>query len=139
MTRADTAPKAKSKTKIKTTRDQKIFNCIAYPLLTLITLSCLIPFWLIVITSFTDNSYIAVNGYQLFPSELSVAAYEYLFKAPKQIFRAYCVTGVRLFLMRSAACLRVIRFRQTGQYLTLLEVDAKNAPHSVHFFLSPVW
>jgi len=33
----------------------------------------------------------------------------------------------------------VIRFRQTGQYLTLLEVDAKNAPHSVHFFLSPVW
>ena len=28
---------------------------------------------------------------------------------------------------------------QTGQYLTLLEVDAKNAPHSVHFFLSPVW
>lgn len=55
------------------------------------------------------------------------------------IFRAYCVTGARLFLMRSAACLRVIRFRQTGQYLTLLEVDAKNAPHSVHFFLSPVW
>ena len=28
--------------------------------------------------------------------------------------------------MRSAACLRVIRFRQTGQYLTLLELDAKN-------------
>lgn len=38
-----------------------------------------------------------------------------------------------------AAYLRVIRFRQTGQYLTLLELDAKNAPHSVHFFLSPVW
>ena len=59
--------------------------------------------------------------------------------ANQGIFRAYCVTGARLFLMRSAACLRVIRFRQTGQYLTLLEVDAKNAPHSVHFFLSPVW
>ena len=54
-------------------------------------------------------------------------------------FRAYCATGARLFLMRSAACLRVIRFRQSGQYLTLLELDAKNAPHSVHFFLSPVW
>ena len=57
--------------------------------------------------------------------------------ANQGIFRAYCVTGARLFLMRSAACLRVIRFRQTGQYLTLLEVDAKNAPHSVHFFLPP--
>ena len=43
-----------------------------------------------------------------------------------------------LSLMRSAACLRVIRFRQSGQYLTLLEVDAKNAPHTVHFFLSSV-
>ena len=57
--------------------------------------------------------------------------------ANQGIFRAYCVTGVRLFLMRSAACLRVIRFRQSGQYLTLLELDAKDVPHSVHFFLSP--
>ncbi len=58
--------------------------------------------------------------------------------ANQGIFRAYCVTGARLFLMRSAACLRVIRFRQSGQYLTLLELDAKDVPHSVHFFLSPV-
>lgn len=36
--------------------------------------------------------------------------------ANQGIFRAYCVTGARLFLMRSAACLRVIRFRQSGQY-----------------------
>ncbi len=35
--------------------------------------------------------------------------------------------------MRSAACLRVIRFRQSGQYLTLFDFDAKDAPHSVHF------
>ena len=56
----------------------------------------------------------------------------------KGFFRPYCVTRVRFFLMRSAACLRVIRFRQSGQYLTLLEVDAKNVPHTVHFFLSSV-
>ena len=48
--------------------------------------------------------------------------------ANQGIFRAYCVTGARLFLMRSAACLRVIRFRQSGQYLTLLELDAKDVP-----------
>lgn len=78
--------------KIKTTRDQKIFNWIAYPLLTLVTVACLIPFWLIVVTSFTDNSYIAVNGYQLFPTQWSLAAYQYLFKAPTAILRAYAVT-----------------------------------------------
>ena len=87
-----TGEAVKVNNKIKVTRDQKIFNWIAYPILTLVTLACLIPFWLIVITSFTDNSYIAVNGYQLFPTQLSMAAYSYLFKAPEAIFRAYCIT-----------------------------------------------
>lgn len=80
------------KNKIKTSRDQVLFNCISYPLITLITIACLIPFWIIVVTSFTDNSYIAINGYQLFPSDWSLDAYRYLFKAPKQIGRAYAVT-----------------------------------------------
>ena len=53
-------------------------------------------------------------------------------------FCPYYVTRARRFLMRSAACLRVIRFRQSGQYLTLLEVDAKEVPHSVQRFLSSV-
>lgn len=53
-------------------------------------------------------------------------------------FRPYCVTVARRFLMRSAACLRVIRFRQPGQYLTLFDFDTKNVPHSVQRFLSSV-
>ena len=53
-------------------------------------------------------------------------------------FCPYCVTRVRFFLMRSAACLRVMRFRQSGQYLTLFDFEAKNAPHSVQRFLSSV-
>jgi hypothetical protein len=53
-------------------------------------------------------------------------------------FRPYCVTVARRFLMRSAACLRVMRFRQSGQYLTLFDFDTKNVPHSVQRFLSSV-
>ena len=83
---------AKKSQKIKITRDQRIFNWIAYPILTVITVACLVPFWLIVATSFTDNSYIAVHGYQMFPGQWSVAAYQYLFKAPEAILRAYGVT-----------------------------------------------
>ena len=48
------------------------------------------------------------------------------------------VTAARRFLMRSTACLRVIRFRQSGQYLTLFDFDTKNVPHSVQRFLSSV-
>lgn len=40
--------------------------------------------------------------------------------------------------MRSAACLFVIRFRQSGQYLTLFDFEAKDAPHTVQRFLSSV-
>ena len=54
-------------------------------------------------------------------------------------FRPYRVTRARRFLMRSAACLRVMRFRHSGQYLTLFDFEAKNAPHSVQRFLSSVW
>ena len=54
-------------------------------------------------------------------------------------FCPYRVTAARRFLMRSAACLRVIRFRQSGQYLTLFDFDTKNVPHSVQRFLSSVF
>ena len=92
MTKTTPVPKSKTSSKIKATRDQRIFNCIAYPILTLVTIACLVPFWMIVVTSFTDNSYIAVNGYQMFPTAWSMAAYQYLFKAPDAILRAYGVT-----------------------------------------------
>ena len=36
--------------------------------------------------------------------------------------------------MRSAACLFVIRLRQSGQYLTLFDFDTKNVPHTVQRF-----
>jgi len=41
--------------------------------------------------------------------------------------------------MRSAACLRVIRFRQSGQYLTLFDFEANAAPQTVHRRLSSLW
>lgn len=42
----------------------------------------------------------------------------------------------RCFRLRSAACLRCIRFRQSGQYLTLFELEAKDVPHTAHRRLS---
>lgn len=42
----------------------------------------------------------------------------------------------RCFRLRSAACLRCIRFRQSGQYFTLFELEAKDAPHTAQRRLS---
>ncbi|EFC98556.1 hypothetical protein CLOSTHATH_03215, partial [Hungatella hathewayi DSM 13479] len=54
-------------------------------------------------------------------------------------FALYRVIRVRLFRIRSAACCRVIRLRQSGQYLTLFDFDAKEVPHTVQRFLSSAW
>ena len=51
----------------------------------------------------------------------------------------YFVTRARFFLIRSAACLRVMYFLQSGQYLTLFDVEAKAAPHTEQRRLSSLW
>ena len=54
-------------------------------------------------------------------------------------FALYRVIMARLFLIRSAACFRVTRFRQSGQYFAWLELDAKVAPHTVQRRISSVF
>ena len=74
------------------TRDRRVFNGIGYCYITLLTLFCLIPFVLIVSGSFTSQDSILANGYRLIPGEFSLEAYEFLFKAPGDMIRAYGVT-----------------------------------------------
>jgi multiple sugar transport system permease protein/putative aldouronate transport system permease protein len=60
-------------------------------LIVLFSLFCLIPFWLVFIDSFAAEISFSVSGYQLWPSEFSLAAYRYLL-AGDQIFRSYRTT-----------------------------------------------
>src|SRR5215813_8754945 len=60
--------------------------------LTLITIACIVPIILVVSASFTDEKALVKNGYQLLPSQFSLAAYQYLFRDPRQILSAYGVT-----------------------------------------------
>ena len=54
-------------------------------------------------------------------------------------FALYRVIRARLFRIRSAACFRVIHFRQSGQYFAWLELDAKAAPHTIQRRISSVF
>ncbi|MDQ6420175.1 carbohydrate ABC transporter permease [Paenibacillus sp. LHD-117] len=54
--------------------------------------ACIIPFVLLATASLTSESELLKNGYSFFPSEISWAAYEYLWKGGKEIFRAYGIT-----------------------------------------------
>jgi putative aldouronate transport system permease protein len=69
-----------------------IFMVIAYGTVTLLTVLCLLPFWLIISGSITTENEIIGEGFKLWPNELSLDAYKAVFTNPEQIFRAYSVT-----------------------------------------------
>lgn len=58
----------------------------------LVALVMVLPFVLIASASFTDNTTLVQHGYRLVPSQVSLSAYQYLFRTPGVIAKAYSVT-----------------------------------------------
>jgi putative aldouronate transport system permease protein len=83
-------------TRIRSSRFYRGFELLGeflvHGLLLVIALACIIPMVLIVSASFSKETEIAMTGYGLFPRGFTVEAYDYIFKVPSQIIRAYGVT-----------------------------------------------
>lgn len=67
----------------------KAFNIFVHALLVFLILCCVVPFWLLIASSFTSEASLVKNGYSLIPKEFSLAAYKYLWTARGSIGRAY--------------------------------------------------
>lgn len=65
---------------------------ISNAVLILIAVAALVPFILLVVASFTENSVALTEGYSFFPSAYSTAAYEYLAKEWRTIGLGYLMT-----------------------------------------------
>lgn len=63
-----------------------------YIILTLSALVAILPFFLMIMSSFTDESIIFLNGYRFLPAKFSMDAYRYVLVNLGQIGRAYSVT-----------------------------------------------
>jgi putative aldouronate transport system permease protein len=70
----------------------KILNFFVTLFLVLLVLLCVIPFWLLFISSFTSEASLIQNGYSLFPKELSLSAYKFLWDAIGSIGKAYMMS-----------------------------------------------
>ena len=74
-------------------RGEKIFQIIAHIILVLVSLCAILPFILLVVSSFTDEQTLLLNGYSFFPERWSLYAYTYLFKSNlSQILKSYGIT-----------------------------------------------
>lgn len=72
--------------------NNKAYSIFFNVLLVFLVLACLIPFWLLIASSFTSETSLVQNGYSMLPREFSLDAYEYLWNARESIGRAYLMS-----------------------------------------------
>ena len=84
--------KEKTGSKIKPSTSNIVFNILAYSLVAIVSIVCVLPFLLVVSGSFTDNGVIMREGYSLWPKVFSLEAYKVIFKNPASILQAYKMT-----------------------------------------------
>ena len=63
-----------------------------YLILIVMTLTIILPFLLVFISSITDETVLIRNGYSFFPEKISFYAYQYIIRQGEKILRAYGVT-----------------------------------------------
>ncbi len=75
-------------------KDERAFHNIALVLMSLLAIYCVIPFILMLSTSFSSEAALSQGGYSFWPREFSLAAYDYLWAKRITIGRCYLMTIV---------------------------------------------
>ena len=73
-------------------KQEKGFQFLANIFMILLSLTTLLPFVIMVSSSFSNEIMIMAKGYSIFPRGLSLEAYTYIFNNAAVVFRAYGVT-----------------------------------------------
>lgn len=77
--------------------NNKFGQIILHFIMVILVLCCVLPFLLMVISSFTDEGTLMRNGYSFWPEKVSLDSYLYLIQRGATIFRGYFITiGVTL-------------------------------------------
>jgi len=69
-----------------------IIKFVGYVTAILFAFICIVPFWVVVVGSFSDEKAILVNGFSLWPQEPTTFAYSLVFRQPDRIVGAYVLT-----------------------------------------------
>lgn len=101
-------------------KGQKIYQAVIHLILTLVTLSMVLPLLLLFMSSITEENSLIVNGYSLFPKKFSLYAYLYILNNSATLVRAY---GISLFVTAAgtSGCLLL-------STLTAFPLSLKNLP-----------
>lgn len=73
-------------------KQERIFQLVSHLFLLLLSVSVVVPFLIMLSSSFSDETAVLANGYSLFPREFSLDAYQYILSDSTTVLRAYGVT-----------------------------------------------
>ncbi len=119
------------KKKIRMTGDRIAVNIFGYLFIGLFALICLLPFYLILIASFTPENDMIRNGYPILPGTISTEAYALCLKNPIAILRAY---GVTAGITVTGTFLAVLLATMTGYVLSRRDFPWRNKFAFFFFF-----
>ena len=66
---------------MKKYKSARAFDIVNGLIIAILCVTFILPFWMMIISSFTEEISLRVNGYKLFPSAFSAAGYEYIFSS----------------------------------------------------------
>lgn len=78
--------------RVRKTPDERLLQGISYIVVSIFAAIALLPFIILVMSSFASERDILLHGYRLIPGEFSLKAYRLVFLNPQKILNAYKVT-----------------------------------------------
>lgn len=111
---------------------EKVIKFLNTLFLTLILIIVVVPFVIVVMSSFSSEQSIMINGCSLFPKEFSLSAYKYIFDNPWQLLNSYKTT---IIVTLVGTFLSV--FMQAGAAYPLSRRDFKwRRPLSIYIYIT---
>jgi len=117
--------------KIKLSTSSKVFYVVCYSVISLIALSCLIPFIVLISGSFTSEQYIRFHGYSILPKDFSTQAYQIIFKNPMTILHAY---GVSIFITLIGTAMGLLLITMTAYVISRKDFKYRNVLSFFFYF-----
>ena len=113
------------------TRDNIAINALGIAFIGLFALACLIPFYLIVIASFTPEASLIRDGYPIIPHSFDLQSYALCIKNPTSVLLAYANTiGVTLI----GTIMSILLCTMTGYVLSRKDFPYRNQFSFFFFF-----
>lgn len=112
-------------------KDVLSVNIVGYVVIGIFALLCLLPFYLIIVASFTDEASLIRNGYPLIPTDISIQSYLLCLKNPIAILKAY---GTTIGITVVGTFLSVLLSTMTGYVLSRQDFPWRNKFSFFFFF-----